>query len=342
MSHQALYFPYIRVPRSVWLTQVLLYWDQVGSIVPYEFIARPEDLGPYMQQLLLEELVVQIQPGAYLRNVPRFADAFGRYLEQLGPKLDARRRAFAAGCVNRIHQEKLGKREDPGGPSAQIHIEKLDQVSYSLEHAGLARAAKYPWFDVERETADDFMCYLAICLGQAPGVDALPITDTSHGLDRLLSAGVASPDLDAQLQPLRMQVLEKILPVPVEVIDPAALRRFKDKHGEALGHFRQRVEEELVRLADIQDVSRRERGIALFVERARAETEEILRWMKEARWKGGVANIGGIISAVPGVTPVLGLLNAFREALIGGAPLPPARDFAYAAHLQATLTRGRR
>jgi hypothetical protein len=31
-----LYYPSIRVPMTPWLRQVLLYWDEVSSIVPYE------------------------------------------------------------------------------------------------------------------------------------------------------------------------------------------------------------------------------------------------------------------------------------------------------------------
>ena len=92
------------------------------------------------------------------------------------------------------------------------------------------------------------------------------------------------------------------------------------------------------RLADIRDDNKRERGTALFVERAREETREIRSWMTEARWKTGLATVGGIIAALPGVSAVYGLLNAVREAIVGGAPPPPPRDFAYAAHLQARLT----
>ncbi|HYU54292.1 MAG TPA: hypothetical protein VEK37_15170 [Gemmatimonadaceae bacterium] len=338
MSHQVLYFPYIAVPQSVWLTQILLYWDQVGSIVPYEYIDHPEALGPYMQQLLREELVVQIQPGAYLRNVPRFAEAFVRYLNSLGSELEVRQRAFAAGRRERIHDEKMGKagrRGVPRRPIAQIHIEKLDDVSQALEQAGLASTSRYPWIDVERETANDFMCYLATCLGQVPEVDALPITDTGRALDKVLTSGVEKREVDAQVQVLRMQVLEKILPVPMHELEPGDIRQFKDKHGAALGHFRQRVQEELVILADMNNENLKSERMALFVARAREETREIQSWMKDARWKGGAANVGGIVSAVPGAPQFFGLLNAVREAVFGGAPPPPPRDFAYAAHLEA-------
>jgi hypothetical protein len=52
MADKVLYFPYIRVPDSEWFTQVLLYWDEVGSIVPYEYVYSPEKLGPHMRELV--------------------------------------------------------------------------------------------------------------------------------------------------------------------------------------------------------------------------------------------------------------------------------------------------
>ncbi len=319
MIRQVLYFPYIRVPQSAWLTQILLYWETVGSIVPYEFIAKPEELGPYMQQLLLEELVIQVQPGAYLQLLPEFSAAFIRYLEHLGPELEVRRRSFTAHRV------------------AQIHMEKLRDAQDLLTDAGLAHPANSPWVDVESETADDFMCYLATCLGQMPEVNSLPLTDTGRTLDRVLSGGVGERDMEAQLQSLRMQVLERVLPIPVHELEPAEIRHFKNKHGNALIHFRLRVEQELVRLAAIESDILRAKGVTLFIEEAREETREIRHWMKVARWKSGVANVGGIFSAVPGVRPVYGLLNAVREALVGRAPPPPPMDFAYAAHVEATF-----
>jgi len=131
MRNRVLYFPYIRVPRSTWLTQMLLYWDQVSSIVPYDFIEDPEGLGTFMQELLREELVEQVQPGAYIRDIPRFAEAFGTYLNALGPEVEARRSRFRA------------------GEASSLHIEKMQEISRLLVEVGLARAAEYPWFDVE-------------------------------------------------------------------------------------------------------------------------------------------------------------------------------------------------
>src|SRR5438034_425180 len=38
MSQNVLYFPYIRVPDNEWSTHVRLYWHQVGSLVPSEYV----------------------------------------------------------------------------------------------------------------------------------------------------------------------------------------------------------------------------------------------------------------------------------------------------------------
>jgi hypothetical protein len=48
-----IYFPYIRVPESEWFTRVLLYWKQVASIVPYEYI-KSSKLSKFMDALISE------------------------------------------------------------------------------------------------------------------------------------------------------------------------------------------------------------------------------------------------------------------------------------------------
>jgi hypothetical protein len=112
MKSRVLYFPYIRVPESNWLTQMLLYWDQVPSIIPYEFMMHPEELGPYMHSLLREELVFQVMPGMFIFDMPKFFEKFNGYIEGLGPQLDARKENFERGNAFRIHIEKLGDLSD--------------------------------------------------------------------------------------------------------------------------------------------------------------------------------------------------------------------------------------
>jgi hypothetical protein len=60
------YYPYIKVPRGAGFTRVLLYWDEVGAVVPYEYIQDPSRLGDHMVGLLREQPMAQIAPGAHL------------------------------------------------------------------------------------------------------------------------------------------------------------------------------------------------------------------------------------------------------------------------------------
>lgn len=78
----ALYFPYISVPDEIWTVKTLLYWDKLSSIVPMEYIERPEELGPFMQELVHEGLVQQVFPAAYLHQLELFEDCFICFVEK--------------------------------------------------------------------------------------------------------------------------------------------------------------------------------------------------------------------------------------------------------------------
>ncbi len=201
MKSRVLYFPYIRVPQSRWLTQMLLYWDQVSSIVPYEFVQDPDALGTYMASLVQEGLVFQVIPSAYIYEIPRFFAAFKEYVGGLGQDIVHRRERFATGSTFRIHIEKLG------------------DISEFLIHEGLAAAEQYPWYNVERETADDFMSYLAASLGHVQSIDSAPVTDDGDYLPRLARAGVPQETVTMQLESLRIQVLDRVLPVGIQPLD---------------------------------------------------------------------------------------------------------------------------
>ena len=131
MNNKVLYFPYISVPNSTWFTRMLLYWDEVGAIVPCEYIENPDKLGVHTKNLVEAGLVRQVIPAAYTDNIPAFRESFLHYLESYGnDKLNQRRNSFQRGHV------------------AHIHIEKMDDLKQSFVTMGLAKSGYYPWFDV--------------------------------------------------------------------------------------------------------------------------------------------------------------------------------------------------
>ena len=134
MSNKVLYFPYINVPNSIWFTRMLLYWDEVGAIVPYDFIEQPSKLDEHTRSLVQESLVRQIMPGNYLYQIPEFSSSFTNYLNLLGDKkLSKRTRAFRGGSYFKIHIEKMdGLKYDRPGKNAQAVTDPLPTLSDTM------------------------------------------------------------------------------------------------------------------------------------------------------------------------------------------------------------------
>src|SRR3954463_2396584 len=74
VAHSALYFPYIEVPQSAPLARVLLYWDELGSIIPEGF--RPTGYSARTRELVDTGLVRPVDPQRYWRELDGLADDF--------------------------------------------------------------------------------------------------------------------------------------------------------------------------------------------------------------------------------------------------------------------------
>jgi hypothetical protein len=330
MKNKVLYFPYIRVPESTWFTRMLLYWDQVGHIVPYEYLMNPESLGEYTQSLVEHELVHQVIPDSYVWNIPNFDQAFIDYVLALSD-LEQRRARFAEGQTFQIHIEKMGG---------------IGEILIGLRLAEMGGG--YPWYTVESDTADDFMFYLAATLGQLDEVESIPVTDSQVYLSRCIKAGVAETDIDRQLSALRLEVLEELFPAPNHPLSAEQIRDFKDSYGDKLSGFRRLVERELVRLVDTKEPDLRKHELELFYDEAKEEITEIRVRMRENGFGdlmlGGFCGVlgavpGAIAGPVAGVLPFLGLVSAIYNFVKAIKPAEPARPsyFAYAAYAQSEL-----
>jgi hypothetical protein len=233
MRDKVLYFPYIDVPKSAWLTRMLLYWDTVGVIMPYQFVEEPENLDDHTRSLVQAGLLTQVFPTDYIGDIPNFTQAFLSYLSVLGPELDDRRKRFRkrsprSPTRNRrrdreIHIEKLG--------SIPIHLEKTSSLGDELAALGLAKRVEYPWLSVEARTAEEFMYYLATVLGQHRELQFSPVTDELRNLEKLTSFVAPGVKLEESLSELRLQILEDVLPAPAHPISVAEIEFFKKKYG---------------------------------------------------------------------------------------------------------------
>lgn len=332
MTNQVVYYPYIRIPQTSWATRVLLYWDQVGSIVPSHYIERPEKLGTYMQGLVREGLVTQLIPGHLLWKLPRFKDAFVNHVDQMPKRVPK------------------GKR-----PWPLIHMEKLQEIGEELCERGLAwkdtRYKHSPWYEVEPKTAAEFMAYLASVLGQlSERKKFYPITNRRAAFSLFIPERAPR-----RLPQVREIVLRRILPAPAGVLEPARLADFKSKYQRELLRFRMEVENKVSELAIIKNDKDRNYRLNVVVNNMRESIEELTSRMREQRkWpRINFTNLcalgaGGIQvwQAVrdqdlkAGLTgAALGLAPVVYEAL-RGSPIPlEDKPLAYASLIDRGLVR---
>lgn len=311
MADKVIYFPYIRVPQNNWFVQVLLYWDQVGSIVPSDYAHNPEKLGSYMEELIKTGLVKPIIPGMYIHKIPNFTEAFINLLETNN---EIRNRYFS-----------IDKCE-----ISLIHMEKLGDIARELCERGLAKVDKYPWYKVEKRTADLFMAYLASVLGKLEDLNMMPTTDQLDSLYVFNNSLENISDLNISIQQLRGIILEEILPAPIGEITLEKLAKFKFRYSKLLCGFRNYIENELNRIILIPNKELKLKEISLFKEKSKEKIEEIKTCMRKRNWEIGCGSLLGLAaSAIPVIDDIVkgeltgvlkalpGLINAIYVALKG-------------------------
>ena len=300
MADSVLYFPSIRVPETEWFTRVLLYWDTVGTIVPAEYLDDPQFLRPYTAGLKDHGLLKAVTPDSGVWGAPKYYESFLTLVDSLGLKTD---------------QTRLADRE-----TVRIHV---DKTGYGLASALIERglAARLSgqewdaWFDVEKHTGDLLMAFLASILGQMQEQRMDPITDAADCLDAFTRIPTGNSAVEARLNPIRTEILEELLPAPIDPVDPAQLAQFKDRHRDLLSGFRTLVEQRVLSAGAIEDPELRARSVVLAKNELNGQLEEITRRMEEHRWR----RIGfGTLLAVAAAAVVL------ADAVVSGGTLTVA------------------
>ncbi|WP_439483978.1 kinase [Cyclobacterium plantarum] len=297
-----LYFPYINLPKTDWTVRTLLYYDNIGSIVPQEYFYSPEEnYEAFMLELVQSELVIPIDPIQTLDNPWEVSRPFLHFLEVNQKRLSQRRQTFIEGKRSRIHLEKFS--------GARIHTGKFDgEIFYQLEQMGLARREEDNWYHVEKYTADHLMKFLATVLSSK-----LKMQPTTDNFRKRFNSG---PNHNHKSK--RETILANLIPFPEE-IDFNKIRKFKDRHLDLLKEFRNRVEQIVLDDTIIE-------GTELFnvkLEELTLRKNELTAKMNESQIRNIIfGSVCGVIGASQG------LLTAETSGVfIGGLP-----GFASAIH----------
>lgn len=220
-----LYYPYINIPRTDWTIRTLLYYDNVGTIVPREYFENPkENFDSHMLELVKSELVMPIDPMRSLKDPFGFSENFNKYIRN--HESSFRKRAMSK-SQSKNTQPNIQKFQ-----SVNIHGEKFNsEVFYSLEQLGLAEKQEGNWFKVERNIANLLMKALATTISK--DLNMLPTTDQIN----------VSAYLSQKRETIKKRntILKKLIPFP-ETIDLKKLRKFKDQHLNLLNAFKNKIE----------------------------------------------------------------------------------------------------
>ncbi len=227
-----LYYPYINIPRTDWTVRTLIYYNQVGSIVPQNYFYEPERYDKDMRELVQNELVIPINPIEVLDRPWEISKPFINYVNSKEFSVRQRRENFKQKKYGRIHRGKFN--------GQRIHTEKFDrEIFYQLEQAGLAEREDDEWFRVEQETANDLMSFLASVIGGK--LDFLPATDIQVRKATFTNNSKKIYQTKRNENIRREIILSELIPFP-EQIDLNKLRKFKDKHIDLLNRFRNKIE----------------------------------------------------------------------------------------------------
>jgi hypothetical protein len=102
-----LYYPYINIPNTDWTARVLLYYDQVGSIVPQSFFYEPDNYDPFMKKMVRNELIRPIDPMGVLDSPSEVSKPFIQYVNSKEFKLKKRLESFNHARFGRIQKDNF-------------------------------------------------------------------------------------------------------------------------------------------------------------------------------------------------------------------------------------------
>jgi len=322
-TNNLLYFPYINVPNSQWTTRSILYWDNVGAIVPQIYREKPNKLEKDMRFFVEEQLITQIFPEDYLYRAHAFVDSFLHMISQ--PKFDITKSQsdFRSGKVSRIHSGK-------GGHGLFDELIRMQ----------VARRKDWQWLDVENRVAKLYMMYLASFISRQGGFT--PGTDDPANIDFSLQQN----GLSKHAQRIRGRLLKDLMPFPVNP-DISKLRMFKTKYEKQLRNFRNYLEQMVIELASIPDTQQRQILYQLRLEAIMEEKDEIAAKLGELKVGriifGSLFGLTSAVSAFVGDNNPLGLFglgNAIYSAIEGyGKGEALNGKLSYLALIEKKLTR---
>lgn len=233
-----------------------------------------------------------------------------------------------------VEEDPFGVKGSEDWEWSRVHVDKTGTgLAMFLESRGLARdyrGEEYAsWFEVERHTADLLMAFLASIVGKDPDVAMDPITDSEGSMAAFTTLPESARAIETELEPIRYALLKDILPGPSDPIDISKLADFKAENRGLLAPFRNEVEQETLRCAQVPDPRLRDKQLELARTRLVEGAREIETQMSKRKFGAVVRGSVGVAAAAFTVADAI-LSGGSVTLLTGGAlGLAGAMDSAF-------------
>ena len=282
-----LYYPYISIPNAAWLTQAILYWDGLATIVPVEYLKYPDRFTRFARDMVKMGIVNAILPEEYAYSN---YDKYMLFLEYIEKSRDQ----FLLETPN--DKDRITKQYN-------LHSGKLGYIGSELERMGVAKRIDSEWYETKESFAMLFMTFLAIMIGQEKNY--IPMTDSYRGMSVLFDFDNSIPSRAASSirSDTRNSVLNHLLPVPAGKPDVLELLRFKERYHDELLRFRRRIERFIISQEQIPQELRKA-SVKAFLLDSKDEIDGIIGHM--GCFHAPEIDFGTLIAALPSVT------SAFR------------------------------
>lgn len=277
-----LYYPFISIPKTDWLSQALLYWDGIATIVPNVELQRQTSITPFARSLIRDNIIQTVSPEEYAYARPDCYIKFLQWVEQNKDRFQIGRNA----SLQRVHSAKIDS----------MSIGKLGFLGEEFVEMGVAKRSDSCWYVMRSDLSMYYMTFLAILIGQETG--RIPTTDRYRGISHLVGIKETGYgyNFDPKTSMFRDAILSELLPVPYGVEDYRSLVMFKDKYHDELLLFRREIESFLISLNSHEPEEQKDL-CQIFIEKANDQVEEIKGKMHSFRFPK--VNLGTVIAALP-------------------------------------------
>ena len=259
MPRTLLYYPSITIKNPGWIRQSILYWDEIGSIVPREVAETPHQLLD-LNILAQHHLYRTFDPGEYVNQNTELADEFIAFLK-------SRKERGAIKDTSQIARYEIY--------AGKMHP-KLREYLIEKEYA---EDIGHDKLSVTKVEGLCYMAFLAKYLAdEAYGSATTPSTD--YGLYRDL---VFSPNSSKKGFPGLNFTLHNVLPVPLDDVPIEKILEFKKKREVELFQFREVIDHFETALKQVQEKGEIQHILQVFSERIKMNVEVLDRLAKDER-----------------------------------------------------------